>query len=336
MIARLSSFLIFLLPLHAVEVPRVTLVTKVDKSVEIPQAIISYAVKCDRAGNVYTRVMDHSSPSKSPITKIGRDGRVKAVYSFSDTGNLLDFSLGDKGGVFALTFKEQTYKLVKFQPGGKLESVRELPLGITIAAGKMVPIGRDRFLISGQRGDLDGREPAVFIMDGNGDFVDFVNTHENLSVDEHGKITKEDMQTYSNSKMTADESGRVFVLRASDPARILSFSIIGEATKTYQVQSPEPGYWPTMVHASNGRIAVEFLQIKDTGSKGTPMRLGPGMVTRIVDQESGETLIDYAPPAGVGSFVCYSGPSQFLAINNSGNADGMIHLLTLSDAVGNQ
>jgi hypothetical protein len=151
-----------------------------------------------------------------------------------------------------------------------------------------------------------------------------------FNVDESGKISEHDLREAAASQIATD-GARIYVMRPSDPVRVLAFNANGELSKTYKIAAPERGYRPLAIYASGGRIAIPFLESRSETVGGQTVRhLGPKSITRIVDQQSGTNLIDYVSPPGIdGACDCYVAPTQFLMLNDGD--DGRFRLVTLSE-----
>ena len=273
--------------------------------------------KCDAFGNIYVRVVGSGSPLKSPITKIGADGKVKATYSYVDYGHAIDFTIS-KTGVDVIASQGPVDSLLHFADDGKLDNVTKLPFGNELRATGLIQAG-EILLFHGEKGSPDENPQRVmFTISPAGEIV---------YIDAHGSLGKDDKSALAGLiQMTSDESGNVFVMRSSDPVVVLELSGT-ELVKTYSISSPEPGYFPSMIYANHGRIAIQFQELHE-GRAGSKM-VGPNGVIRVTDEVSGEPLVDYVTPTHT-RLDCQVGLTEFVALCPS-NDDRRFHLVTFSE-----
>jgi hypothetical protein len=244
------------------EVPTIAL--KLERSTTVnglPVAPFQVPIKCDSAGNLYVRVYQDPSPMAAPIRKISAHGELLATFSFDHVGALepdlqaLDFVVGSRGEVFAVAEDGKGRHLVKFRSGGELQSTTTLSLSPDFDPYRFARLGSG-FLITTLKGNE--RMPTIFVIDESGGDARSVNMKEGFQADRAVKMGSNDAQAFELSDMVTDESGRVYLMRPSTPARVVVFSPAGDYLKKFDIDRPGADYEPVGLAVGAGTITVVF------------------------------------------------------------------------------
>ena len=327
----IAAALLCILPCLAGDVPRVTLHVRQNTQVGLTSAPILMPLKCDSDGNLYVRFWDNDTQLGAPVTKIGRDGKLLAKFSFENLHEIgsvgvVDF-VADRGQLSAIVGGSKGQYLAKFSREGKFQSATPLSLNRDILPHRLVVIGGGKLLVTAEKvtevGDGAAREPKTIIVDESGNIARYVDTKETIPSDNSGKTAPEDVRSLERSQVVSDGAGLVYIMRPSAPALVISISPSGEVLQKYPVDTPQAGYVAQSLQVNGGRIAVSFIETDG-------QHYGPKSLTRVIDAATGIPLIDYmAPPELDGALECYVAPSQFSMF--FGGKDERFRLVTLSE-----
>ncbi len=311
--------------------PRVTLNLHQSISVALAQGPYQVPVKCDAGGNIYIRLYQDPDPRAAPISKIGRDGKLLASFSFaqlSDHGfgseglHVSDFAVGSGGEIYALvTMNQGQQHFVKFSADGKFQSATPLSTDKDLHAYRLAGRPPDGFLMNALQGKADDQRPVNLVLDQYGVISRIVGSKESFGA---GKSAKDDIQSFELSDVVVDEAGNVYTLRASTPPAILVHSLKGDLLSKFDIDLPGAGYSVVTLAANGGRIAIVFVQGRDQH------RSNSKQLFRVIDGGTGAALADYTlPPEATGGFACYEAPARFSLLATGG--DGRFRLQTVSD-----
>lgn len=310
--------------------PRVTLNLHQSISVALAQLPYQVPVKCDAGGNIYIRLYQDPDPRVAPISKIGRDGKLLATFSFaqlSDHGfrseglHVSDFVVGNGGEIYALVTNQGQQYFVKFSSDGKFQSATPLSTDKDLHAYRLAGRSPDGFLMNALQGKADDQQPVNLVLDQYGVITRIVSSKESFGT---GKSSQDDIQSFELSDVVVDEAGNLYTLRASTPPAILVHSLKGEFLRKFDIDLPGAGYSVVTLAANGGRIAIVFVQGRDQH------RSNSRQLFRVIDEGTGAALADYIlPPEATGGFACYEAPARFSLLATGG--DGRFRLQTVSE-----
>jgi hypothetical protein len=208
--------------------------------------------------------------------------------------------------------KDGFYYALSFAADGHFKSKTKLDPGVPWVPASLAVFRNGNFLITGQIGDNDPRQPmipftAIFRSDGK--------LLKEISLEDDGKIY--DLARARDPKLTsiavptsnraiawgrteAARDGNIYVMRWLSPATFYVISPGGEVLRRFTVDAGSKSLMPTMMHVSGSRIAILF---RDEGTKE--------QLVKIVDLEGHEiATYDASPPHGqklaIGAaFACY-------------------------------
>jgi hypothetical protein len=296
------------------EVPRVTLTVHQGMPADLAVGMYQLPIKCDSGGNLYARPFQDPGPDKPlrpPILKIGRDGKLSASFSFEHVGDidtkdleLIDFSAGRLGEVYALVASKKASYVVAFRSNAEFQSATLLSLDPSFQASRFVRLSSGQYLLTGLKGTK--RDPTILLLDTAGNIVRTFNTKETYHTDPAGAATKGDIDSFELSDLQVGEDGNIYIMRPSAPAKILVLSVLGEVVREFAVEAPGSDYFPLSLALGGGRIVVIFEQRKAPGQSIARY------VYRVIDANTWTPLLDYVtPPELWGAFACYVPPAQF-------------------------
>ncbi len=118
----------------------------------------------------------------------------------------------------------------------------------------------------------------------------------------------------SGGSMITAPDGNVYLLRATDPARLYVLSPAGEVVRQFEVSSPAPGLTPTdMGMAGQDNIFIRFAHIATSSADFGQV---PDLIS-VLSPHTGEVAAVYRLATGEGAFnlaACAASPNNFLFV----------------------
>lgn len=273
--------------------------------------------RCDADGNFYLRQYE-SGLNATPVLKVTARAESVTRFDLSSVqelkgGSVEDFTVTPDGEVYQLIRFDNDVIIAEFSRDGHLSSQTKLekqfwPSHIAI-------IGNSGFLVTGTEWPTKTGPPpklVTAIFDRSGKFVRNLVFRQDPAAIEPAKWTPKIAANPFASELTlplvlgdtqADNSGRLFVLRASTPAVVYIAESSGRVLRTIKVKPPDPSMRVKVMQVQNGRLALLAVKADENGQ--TEMRV---MIT--IDTTTGQTMAEYNVPAGLGgAFACYTGDS---------------------------
>lgn len=275
-------------------------------------------VRCDGNGNFYLREYE-SGMNASPVLKVTRKADNLIRFSLDSVSDLKGASVQD----FAVTTDGTVYQLLQFgddviitESSADGRIVGQTKLERQFWPAHFTPLSGNRgFLVMGSELPQKGGPPpkfVTFIFDASGRLVrdlklsqdEVENKKEETGKNQKGgPLANESMLPLVLGDIQSDNAGRLFILRASDPAVIFVVDSSGRLQRTLKAIPPESGMTVGAMQVSNGLLALLFQKGDDKGQiiKRTMV---------VLDSSTGRKNSEYAVPATFGTaFACYTGES---------------------------
>jgi hypothetical protein len=290
-------------------------------------------LKCDAKENLYVRGYQAGDLLAAPVVKFSREARREAVFAlrsapgFEKAGDAVDFAVAPNGDVLLLVNKtEKERGVVRFREDGKFD--RYMPLTDSFDPNHIAVFASGEILIAGLRFSADNPdapgEPVTAIFDRTGRHLTDVKLegdvsfssretsqkgHEKEEKEADGKPqgsppSEEDryLPVSLGSAVSADD-GNIFLMRAEKNPIVFVLNAGGEVSKRLVIRAPEGDYRPISLKVASGRMLLQF----EENVRETQPKRNPKQVFSLVDASTGERLVDYVTPPGVGgALACYS------------------------------
>jgi len=275
--------------------------------------------RCDVSGNVYLRMLQGGDPLAAPVVKLPPDGKaatrfdVRSVRGF-ERSVAYDFAVSLRGEVYLVTAEEEGKPaVVVFREDGtydrtiRPESLREASRIQAFSSGELLILGT----LGQERHQGSSERPVTAVFDGSGKLLRVVNLPKEPAAGGRGGLTGEEReQLLDLQRAFPGDDGNVYVFRprtlfrVGSPTPIWVVSPAGEVVRTVNATPPDETFKAFAIRQGGGRIAVQFIETKEGGSL---LR----HILSILDAETGEKLVDYDVPIGVGGLLaCYT-PNGF-------------------------
>ena len=125
---------------------------------------------------------------------------------------------------------------------------------------------------------------------------------------------QECVNAVGGSLMVGAPDGNIYLMRASNPARIYAVSPIGEVVQEWSVKPPRSDVYPVeMSLAGQNRLLLEFVHA------WTPKDAKPHMVLALLDLGTGQVTATYQLPPGRGNLMpaCMTPRDEFLTLGTT-------------------
>jgi hypothetical protein len=305
-------------------------------------------LKCDAKGNLYVRGYQRGDPLGAPVVKFAPDGNQVATYAlrtapgFEKSGVALDFAVTPRGQVYLLATSRKERVIVRFGQGGEFE--RFYPLDQSFDPNHIAAFPSGEMLISGlrfskQNAKLMG-EPFVGVFDPLGRLLKEVKLEGDVAFSAQNEtavgppeqenqkataISPEEEDRYASVSLGgafSAEDGHVYLYRAEKNPIVFVLAAGGEVVRRMVVPAPAENFRPISLRVSGGRILIQFEEnVSDE-------RQVPKQVFSLVDAYTGERILDYLPPKGVGgALACYA-PDKLTFL--WGGEDRTLHIQVVS------
>jgi hypothetical protein len=309
------------------DIPQLTLRALETKTVSGASAAPAFLpLRCDAGGNVYVRFYEPAQPLRAPIVRISADGReakalsLTSVTDFRDA-DIDDFAASAHGSVtlvlwgpdpktktgrgYVVTFKDDgTFdadSVVALPPGQTPEKVALFEDGSVLVSGTQEEkLYRNQPAVSGPFTEIfgeDGHLVKRIVLPGDVEppkpsDKDFTAKLSQLP----GEISLGDAQSGTD--------GYVYLMRQFATPTVYVIASDGSIVRTLHLKPPLPTAREGAMQYSDingGRLAVAFTI---PASNGLP---GDREMISLYSTQSGERLVDYIAPSGIGgALACYT------------------------------
>jgi hypothetical protein len=306
------------------------------------KAIISTAssgvmepVRCDDDGNLFARFTAGNTLLRSPVSRVSADGSAKVVFDLLSTAErrdwkVVDFYPGDGGDLYELAQSPAAdYFVVRFSADGQVQRSTQINAHIPVSLFHLLYLGNDRFLVDGVRnatknssGGVAPERPFTATLSDDGNVMKEIQLKQDPAgaKKEGGRTNAGEVPGAAVSLGTAtlDESGNIYLVRSSVPAKIYVLSAAGQFIRTLTVDSP-------LENAELGRVRVNGRQLVAQFFRPTKGDDPDPTVFRVVNSQTGEFIADYPQVPGFGgSFACYT-PGHFVFLGAAKGIETIFH-----------
>ncbi len=294
------------------------------------------AIKCDLDGNLYVRPATVFGFPGSKLVSISHDG--SRTVEFSPNGapgylrkDINDFAVGDHGHVYLLSQKceknECEDAILEFGSDGRY--LTATTFGRSLRVARFAAFGNGLFLLTGTNRPVrssSAKKPAfttvpyTAVFDTSGRLIREVS----LAMDEaqlpgEGRAPDEAVMPQPlQLSLTAAGEDAVYVARRTSQPTIYRVGPDGTVAHTFKVTPPTKNAWPMRIdYAGNGQLIIEF----NNRLREDAFDAGHAILS-LVDDRTGQRLIDYQSAPEIGLFACYvRGNFTFVGVSKEGKSE---------------
>lgn len=276
----------------------------------LPNYRLGFPIHCDADRNVYLKTAT-GNPASTIIQKIRPDGSLAASLSYVQEKRnkqvyFDDFSVSADGTVSAITRFGPTLpiEIIQFDGDGKIAHHITLEPDIPLWPRQIVALSGGGFFVAGVvRGDKEtGAHDRAYaaLYNDSGQLQREIRLKGDLST----VTSATDERSVDYSLAVAGDDGNIYLLRATEPAKMYAISSGGKVLSEYAVEAPVAGTTPIAMLAHQGRLAVMFHMSEDDSLDDTRIR--------ILEPSNGQPVVDYKTDKTLGEGLACSTATEFV------------------------